>query len=198
MPGRCRRGDGAAVHDECIAVGPPVERLRICALVLPRPAMIAVTVARRWCAVKGWGVDVLGGYVRSFGLPCRCPIRFSGMVRGTAGSRGGEPVALILRAMFRSVAGDVLACWDRNNGLIRARAGDPWGRYWCWRVTGSPGGVVPIGVSLAAGFRFPVRGARPEGDLRARSGECPMFPRGGADDGTGTLGTVERCPMAVR
>ena len=196
MPGRCRRGDGAAVHDECAAVGPQVERLCIRALVLPRPAMIAVTVARRCCAVKGWAVDVVGGYVRSFGLSCRCPIRFSSMVRETGGSRGGEPVAFVLLAMFRSVAGDVLACWDRNNGLIRERAGDPWGRYWCWRVTGSPGGVVPIGVSFAAGSRSAVRGLR--GDLRSCSGECPMFPRGGADDGTGTRGTVERCPMAVR
>jgi len=85
------------------------------------------------------------------------------MVRETAGSRGGEPVAIVLWAMFRSEAGDVLACWDRNNGLIRARAGDPWGRYW-WR---RGYGLAWRGCSdrcLIRG-RFTVRGARPEGDL---------------------------------
>lgn len=178
----CGRATGRTIVHTCARLTTPSDDCRHRSSSVLRCKGMGCGCARRLCA-QFWAVLSVSDSVSS-------------MVRETAGSRGGEPVALTLRAIFRSEAGDVLACWDRNNGMTRARAGDPWGRYWCWRGYG----LAWRGCSdrcLTRG-RFPVRGARPEGDLRARSGECPMLPRVVADDGTGTLGTVEWCPMAVR
>ena len=169
--GRCRRGDGGAVHDECAAGRAQIGRsiARTCARVATpsddcRHGSSSMLGCKGMCSrcdgclcAHFWAVR----FGVRFGADCWCGERDGGRLRRRRSWRGGccvRPVGDV--PIFGGRCPCALRSGQRpETGSCGRLARAVKGRSRWRRATGCPGGVVPIGVSFAAGC-CPVRAAR--------------------------------------